>query len=104
MCAVGIVPADQAYEAEDLTLGHRTLLRLVSCRQEMRVGKTRGGGKPGEENGHRGSGCKSLGYYPIYMPFRSFRLFGRRTNMMISNLDVPLEVRIRGLITWRGHE
>eukprot|EP00434_Breviolum_minutum_P029851 symbB.v1.2.026393.t1/scaffold2597.1/size120538/1 len=29
MCAVGIVPADQAYEAEDLTLGHRTLLRLV---------------------------------------------------------------------------
>ena len=39
MCAVGIVPADQAYEAEDLTLGHRTLLRLVSCPQECRVGK-----------------------------------------------------------------
>ncbi len=32
MCAVGIVPADQAYEAEDPTLGHRTLMRLVSRR------------------------------------------------------------------------
>ena len=100
MCAVGIVPADQAYEAEDLTLGHRTLLRLVSCPQ----GSNAVGENLGRKTGTGVVDVSRLDIFPIYMPFRSFRLFGRRTNMMISNLDVPLEVRIRGLITWRGHE
>ena len=29
MCAVGIVPSDQAFELEDESQGHRTLMRLA---------------------------------------------------------------------------